>query len=817
MFHVSDSAMGILVLFFWHFFRLCSNICSSEHFSKLWEVLPRTYSGLLKLLGLELKHCITLFVICPKCNSVYDYDSSYEVQCNKKVSKRCKFVAFPDHTHRNKRQPCGALLLKEVKSQNKSDLIPFKAYPYHSLKDAIALLVERPNFLSMCEQWRKRKEHIPANTLADVYDGDVWLDFLGVKYHNFLNFPGNIVLSLNIDWFQPFTHTQYSVGALYLVVLNLPREERYKIENIILVGIIPGPKEPKLTVNSYIAPLVQELNNAYQGWIINTKHSTVKTVRIRACLGCVTCDIPASRKICGFLGHTARLGCNKCLKEFPTASFGEKPNFAGYDRDQWILRTVSSHRASCAELLAAKNQTHLQSLESKHGLRYSVALELSYFDPVRFTVVDPMHNLLLGTAKHTFTLWVKRNLLSTHDLDIIQDRSEKIFFPSDVGRLPLKIGSGFSGFTADQWRVWTTVLSPIVLKGILPDQDLACWLLFVRACSLLCSRIISKSNIETADQYLLLFCKKYQNLYGNEACTPNMHLHTHLAKCLQDYGPVHSFWCFPFERFNGLLGAYNTNKKSIEKQIMKKFLREQAVRVMPFPDNAKEYQDVLQLKQVSKGSVKETENAIHTFSLMNLATVCEFEAVSFQVSGSDPKIKMIPPLYNKVLSSRDTIQLQAIYKQLYPQLSISFMSRFYHRCKRVVLGNEVLGSTNVKQAVIMAYWPGTGCSLANIDYTQCRVGVVQNFIKHTVSFAPDGRNAEHLFCFVSWKQRHPFHDWFGHSAIVASTDTEVEDACCFMPVQRIAYRCAHGQISLNFGAHTETVFVASPIALKFCI
>ena len=98
-----------------------------------------------------------------------------------------------------------------------------------------------------------------------------------------------------------------------------------------------------------------------------------------------------------------------------------------------------------------------------------------------------------------------------------------------------------------------------------------------------------------------------------------MHLHLHLAKCLHDYGPVHSFWCFPFERFNGLLGAYHTNKKSIETQIMKKFLQEQAVRVLSFPDNTEEFQDILAKKPL-KGSVKETENAIDTLSIMKLAT-----------------------------------------------------------------------------------------------------------------------------------------------------------------------------------------------------
>jgi len=93
----------------------------------------------------------------------------------------------------------------------------------------------------------------------------------------------------------------YSVGVVYLVVLNLPRNLRYKMENIIIVGNIPGPKEPKLTMNSFVGPLVKELNSAYRGWRIPTNHSILKTVFVRLCIGCVTCDIPATRKLCGFL------------------------------------------------------------------------------------------------------------------------------------------------------------------------------------------------------------------------------------------------------------------------------------------------------------------------------------------------------------------------------------------------------------------------------------------------------------------------------------------------------------------------------------
>ncbi len=58
----------------------------------------------------------------------------------------------------------------------------------------------------------------------------------------FLAAPNNYLMILNCDWFQPFKHTQFSIGILYLVVGNLPRELRYKRENIlIVVGICLDP------------------------------------------------------------------------------------------------------------------------------------------------------------------------------------------------------------------------------------------------------------------------------------------------------------------------------------------------------------------------------------------------------------------------------------------------------------------------------------------------------------------------------------------------------------------------------------------------
>jgi len=97
-------------------------------------------------------------------------------------------------------------------------------------------ILKRKGYLDMCEHWRNRV--LPDTALADIYDGAVY------NGRPFLSQPYNLTVMLNCDWFQPFEHSYYSVGVLYLVILNLPRYICFKPINIIIASIIPGPKEP---------------------------------------------------------------------------------------------------------------------------------------------------------------------------------------------------------------------------------------------------------------------------------------------------------------------------------------------------------------------------------------------------------------------------------------------------------------------------------------------------------------------------------------------------------------------------------------------
>ena len=103
----------------------------------------------------------------------------------------------------------------------------------------------------------------------------------GVPY---LEVPGNLML--NVDWFRRFKHTSYSAGVIYLVIQNLLRTVRFKPENIIIVGTIPGPSEPKLHINLYIKPMIDELLDLWKGVDIATDPKFNSwTTKSQSCFG----------------------------------------------------------------------------------------------------------------------------------------------------------------------------------------------------------------------------------------------------------------------------------------------------------------------------------------------------------------------------------------------------------------------------------------------------------------------------------------------------------------------------------------------------
>jgi len=70
----------------------------------------------------------------------------------------------------------------------------------------------------------------------------------------------------------------------------------------------------------------------------------------------------------------------------------------------------------------------------------------------------------------------------------------------------------------------------------------------------LAARFITEDDLKEAQERLEDLAHLIENTYGPEFVTSNIHLALHIPDCCRDYGPIYSYWLFPFERLNGYIG-----------------------------------------------------------------------------------------------------------------------------------------------------------------------------------------------------------------------------------------------------------------------
>ncbi|CAG8765653.1 11874_t:CDS:2, partial [Rhizophagus irregularis] len=174
------------------------------------------------------------------------------------------------------RQKCNNPLVKKIDSNkdggNNPIIRPIMTFPLVNIRRQLTLFFGRKDFEVTCRKWAERENETEA--LFDIYDGRIWMSFEDGKGEPFFKkeyAETHIGLMLNMDWFQPYINSQYSVGVIYAVICNLPRSERFKPYNILTLAVIPGPKEPKKhEINNYLYPIINQLNRLWEGYHIKT-------------------------------------------------------------------------------------------------------------------------------------------------------------------------------------------------------------------------------------------------------------------------------------------------------------------------------------------------------------------------------------------------------------------------------------------------------------------------------------------------------------------------------------------------------------------
>lgn len=325
------------------------------------------------------------------------------------------------------------------------------------------------------------------------------------------------------------------------------------------------------------------------------------------------------------------------------------------------------------------------------------------------------------------------------------------------------------------------------LKDVLPEQHLHYWQSFVLACCLLCRLCLNKTDLRVADWKLLHFLKEYEKVNGVLSITPNMHLHLHLhlKECVENYGSIYGFWLFSFERYNGILGSYHTNNKTVEIQIMRKFMTSGTLANMQYSLPA-QYSD--HFLPSCKAQLESKERYSETSLLPQLMLASCGPLRGKESVWADLTSVCFESSYK--LASLDQSELSTllkVYLTLYPKETEGSLklSMLYKKYKSLAVGGERYGSTagsrHCPYARIIAPWCGNN---GIVNPGVMRPGIIRYFIVHSVEI--NGQQNIHVFAVVDWLTSSEQDFGYGNPLSVwLAKDFENAGPAVFLPVQRI--------------------------------
>ncbi|KAI9068777.1 hypothetical protein FKP32DRAFT_1560994 [Trametes sanguinea] len=174
---------------------------------------------------------------------------------------------------------------------------------------------------------------------------------------------------------------------------------------------------------------------------------------------------------------------------------------------------------------------------------------------------------------------LKYSVFTEDVLKQVREDITSIQLPTWMEKPPSNFGSAAHGkLKADAWRTVCSVHLIITLVRLWGSSTstpaeravLENFVQLIVAVDVATRRAMSDSRAALYDECMESYLGGLLALFKHPL-VPNHHLSLHLRQCLELFGPVHGWWAYPFERYNGLLQRMNTNYHTAE--MPKTFIR----------------------------------------------------------------------------------------------------------------------------------------------------------------------------------------------------------------------------------------------------
>jgi hypothetical protein len=332
---------------------------------------------------------------------------------------------------------------------------------------------------------------------SDIFDGAHYQGLLGkhvdvdgnLQSHTFFSDPRDIALGFGTDGFSPYDHRKATTWPLFIFNYNLPPDIRFHKENVMCIGVIPGPKKP-WDCDSFLYPAIEELVRLELG--VKSYDSLSKDIFLmRAYLIILFGDIPAVSMIMRMKGHNGLCPCRLCNilgirvpdsrapVHYVPLNRSSHPNptpIKEYDPSRLPLRTSEEFMSQAHAVQFAATSTLSKNLATKYGIKgIPVLSSLSLLSFPKSSGFEFMHLALENIIPNLVLFWAGEfKGLDAHQPYVIPATawsaiglaaaSSRSTIPSAFGAAVPNIAVDRSTMSAETWSIWALFLAPILLR-----------------------------------------------------------------------------------------------------------------------------------------------------------------------------------------------------------------------------------------------------------------------------------------------------------------------------------------------------------------